>query len=56
MPYTRDEDGRINNFAIEPKMYQAEPGSKQEQRTYVIVGVVAAVLVCGLVAIAISVS
>jgi hypothetical protein len=56
MPYTRDEDGRINNFAIEPKMYQAEPSSGSTQRLYLIVGVVAAVLTVGLVAIAVSVS
>lgn len=56
MPYTRDEDGRINNFAIEPKMYEATPPTKKEQQIYIVVGVLALALVGGLVAIAMSVS
>ncbi|WP_404785705.1 photosystem II assembly protein Psb34 [Altericista sp. CCNU0014] len=56
MRYTKDEDGRINNFAVEPKMYSAEPPNSQEQRNYIILGVVAAALVGGLIAIAAVVS
>jgi hypothetical protein len=56
MRYTSDEDGRLNNFAVEPKMYQAEPPTAKEQRNYIILGVVALALVGGLVAIAVSVS
>jgi hypothetical protein len=56
MRYTSDEDGRLNNFAVEPKMYQADPPTAKEQRNYIILGVVALALVGGLVAIAVSVS
>lgn len=56
MRYTKDEDGRINNFAVEPKMYAAEPPNPKQQRAYIILGVVAAALVGGLIAIAAVVS
>jgi hypothetical protein len=56
MRYTSDQDGRLNNFALEPKMYQAEPPSAKDQRNYIILGIVALALVGGLVAIAVSVS
>lgn len=29
--YTIDEDGRLNNYAIEPEMYINEPGDLREQ-------------------------
>lgn len=56
MPYTTEEGGRLNNFAKEPKMYAAEAPTKNEQRNYAIWGVVAAVLVAGVVFVAFSVS
>lgn len=56
MPYINDDDGRLNNFAIEPKIYQAEPPSQTQQRNYIILGVIAAFLVTGLVFVAFSVS
>jgi hypothetical protein len=56
MRYTKDDDGRINNFAAEPKMYAAEPPSPKQQRTYIILGVVAAALVGGVITIAVLVS
>jgi hypothetical protein len=56
MRYTKDDEGRINNFAVEPKIYSAEPPTPQEKRTYIIVGVVAAALVTGLIFIATVVS
>lgn len=56
MPYINDDDGRLNNFAIEPKVYQAEPPTTNQQRNYLILGVVAALLVTGLVFVAFSVS
>lgn len=55
MPYTTEEDGRLNNFAKEPKMYGAEPPNKQQQRNYIIMGIAAAMLVAGLVFVAASV-
>lgn len=56
MPYTTEDGGRLNNFANEPKMYQAEPPTTTEKRNYVILGIVALALVGGLFAIAVNVS
>ncbi|MEO3707100.1 photosystem II assembly protein Psb34 [Trichormus azollae] len=56
MPYTNEEGGLINNFAREPKVYQAEPPTDGEKRTYVILGLAAALLVGGLILVAFSVS
>jgi hypothetical protein len=56
MPYTTEEGGRLNNFAVEPKVYRAEPPTKQQQLRYLIGGVVAAVLVGGLIFVAVAVS
>jgi hypothetical protein len=54
MPYT-DDDGRLNNFAREPKMYQAEPPNKEQQRKYIFLGIAGAVLVTFLVVVAAAV-
>ncbi len=56
MPYTTEEGGRLNNFAVEPKVYQAEPPTKQQQVKYAILGIVGLILVGGLVFVAVSVS
>ncbi|MBD1867742.1 ssl1498 family light-harvesting-like protein [Cyanobacteria bacterium FACHB-471] len=56
MPYTTEEGGRLNNFAVEPKIYQAEPPSQGQQRNYIILGVAAIALIGGLLFIAVSVS
>lgn len=56
MPYTTEEGGRLNNFAREPKVYQAEPPTAQQKRNYLILGVVAIILVSGLIFVAFSVS
>jgi len=56
MPYTTEEGGRLNNFAKEPKLYQAEPPSANQKRNYIILGTVAALLVGGLFYVAFSVS
>lgn len=56
MPYTTEEGGRLNNFAHEPKMYRAEPPTDNQKRNYAIIGVGAAVLIVGLVFVAVSVS
>jgi hypothetical protein len=56
MPYTTEEGGRLNNFASEPKMYQAEPPSQGQKLFYTIFGVGALALIGGLIFIAISVS
>ena len=56
MPYTTEEGGRLNNFAVEPKVYKAEPPTKTEQRNYLILGTAAAVVVSSLLFVAFSVS
>jgi hypothetical protein len=56
MRYTTEEGGRLNNFAVEPKIYQAEPPTKAQQRNFLILGVLGTVLVGGLVFVAFSVS
>ncbi|WP_392534765.1 photosystem II assembly protein Psb34 [Nostoc sp. C117] len=56
MPYTTEEGGRLNNFAKEPKIYQAEPPTEGQKRTYIFLGVAATVLVVGLIVVAFFVS
>ena len=56
LPYTTEDGGRLNNYAIEPKMYQAEPPTGNQKRNYAILGAVAVVLIGGLFAVAVSVS
>lgn len=56
MPYTTEEGGRLNNFAIEPKVYQADPPSSTQKRNYIIGGVAAVVLLVGIMFVAFSVS
>lgn len=56
MPYTEEDGGRLNNFAVEPKVYRAAPPTKTEQRNYIILGFVALILVSGLLAVAIYAS
>lgn len=56
MRYTIEEGGRLNNFAVEPKMYSAEPPTKNQQRNYIVMGAGAIVLVATLVFVAVSVS
>jgi hypothetical protein len=56
MPYTNEEGGLLNNFAREPKVYQAEPPTVGQKRNYVILGVAAIILVGGLIFVAFSVS
>jgi hypothetical protein len=56
MPYTEEDGGRLNNFAVEPRVYQAAPPTKTEQRNYIILGVVAALLVGGLITVAVYAS
>ncbi len=56
MPYTEEEGGRLNNFAREPKVYQAEPPDQKQQVSYLVLGIGAAVLIGGLFFVAFSVS
>lgn len=56
MRYTEEQGGRLNNFAVEPKVYQAEPPTQNQQRNYLFLGIGAAVLIAGLLFVAVSVS
>ncbi|BAZ07603.1 photosystem II assembly protein Psb34 [Calothrix sp. NIES-3974] len=56
MPYTTEEGGRLNNFAREPKVYQAEAMTASQKRNTLILGIGTAVLVGGLVGVAFLVS
>lgn len=56
MPYTNEEGGRLNNFAQEPKIYQAEPPTEGQKRTYIFLGIAATALVGGLIIVAFFVS
>jgi hypothetical protein len=56
MPYTKEEGGRLNNFAVEPKMYQAEPPNKSDKRNYLIFGTLALFLIGGVIAVAVYAS
>lgn len=56
MRYIEEEGGRLNNFAIEPKMYQAEPPTNAQKRNYIFLAVGAIALVAGLMVVAVSVS
>ena len=56
MPYTNEEGGRLNNFAVEPKLYEATPPNKTQQRNYIILGIVGLLLIVGLIAVAVYAS
>ncbi|TVP60345.1 MAG: ssl1498 family light-harvesting-like protein [Nodularia sp. (in: Bacteria)] len=56
MPYTNEEGGLLNNFAREPKVYEAEPPTNEQKRTYIFLGVAGAALVAGLIVVAFFVS
>lgn len=56
MPYTEEEGGLLNNFAKEPKMYEAEPPTATEKRNYLFLSIAAMVLVGGLIFVAVSAS
>ena len=56
MRYTVEDGGRLNNYAVEPKMYEAEPPTSLEKRNYAILGTIAAALVASVVVIAFVVS
>lgn len=53
---TVDDEGRLNNFAVEPKVYSSEYPSPRQQRRYIYWGLAAAILVISLVLISTFVS
>lgn len=56
MPYTTEDGGRLNNFAIEPKMYQAEAPTSTQKRNYLILGTLATTLIGGAIYVAVLAS
>ena len=56
MPYIQDEGGRINNFAVEPRVYRAAEPTPAEKRNYGILAAIAVLLVAGLIAVAVFAS
>jgi len=54
--YVEEEGGRLNNYAVTPKVYQAEPPTGNEKRNYIIMGVLSTVLLAGVVAVAFAAS
>jgi hypothetical protein len=56
MPYTEEDGGRLNNFAVEPKMYKAEPPTQKEQRSFLILGVIGFLVIGGSIFLAVFAS
>jgi hypothetical protein len=56
MSYRVDESGKLNNFAVEPKMYQAEPATADQKRNLLLLGAGSAALVVLLIVVASAVS
>lgn len=54
--YTVDDEGLLNNYAIEPDMYPSDYPSAQQQRKYIFLGVAAILLVVLLVLVSSAVS
>ena len=53
---TTNEDGILNNYAAEPKMYYAEYPAICEQRKYVLQSLFATLIVTALVLVSFSIS
>lgn len=57
MPYqTKDEDGKLNNFAVEPTMYKEVTKTDSEQKNTMMIGIIGGGLVLALVAVTFLVS
>lgn len=52
----KDDDGRLNNFAREPQLYQAQPPTEAEKRNYIILAIITVFLVGGLITVAVYAS
>ncbi|MGK7949261.1 MAG: ssl1498 family light-harvesting-like protein [Xenococcaceae cyanobacterium] len=56
MATIKDEQGLLNNFATEPKVYQATEPTSKEKSLYLLTGTLSALLVAGVVLISFVVS
>lgn len=54
--YRVDEEGIVNNYALEPEMSKAEYPSQKQQRRYIFLGVIAVLFITSVVWIAFRVS
>lgn len=54
--YTIDDEGLINNFAVEPAIYPSEYPSRRRQRQYSVIGASAILFIAVLILVAFSVS
>jgi hypothetical protein len=54
--YIIDEQGKLDNFAIEPQVYVAEYPTPAEQRRYALQGAIAVVFVSALIFISFAIS
>ncbi|MBD2440289.1 photosystem II assembly protein Psb34 [Nostoc sp. FACHB-110] len=53
---TINEEGILNNYATEPKMYYAEYPSAEEQRNYALQGAIATLFMTAIILVALGVS
>ena len=51
-----DEDGKLNNFAVEPTMYKAEPKTEGDKKNTMLLGVLGGVLVLALIGVTFVIS
>lgn len=56
MPYVKDDDGRLNNFANEPPVYAASPMTADQKRNRTILFALGGALVVALIALAAVIS
>ncbi|AFZ42936.1 hypothetical protein PCC7418_0716 [Halothece sp. PCC 7418] len=56
MPYTEEDGGRLNNFAVQPKMYVADAPNKKQKRNYIIMGGLSLLLIGGLLLVTFTIS
>lgn len=53
---TKDEDGKLNNFAVEPTMYKVEPQADDAKKTNMMLSLVGGFLVVALIGVTFLVS
>mgnify|MGYP006426006955 CR=1 FL=1 len=56
MPYTEEDGGRLNNFAVQPKMYVADAPNQKQKRKYMVLGGLSVLLIGGLLFVTFSIS
>jgi hypothetical protein len=54
--YTTDDQGILNNYSTEPRIYYAQYPSPSQQRRYALLGAVAALFVTAVILVSLAVS